>query len=590
MTDNWGAQLLRARERLLTGGRIEEIEGPSAEILASWRRSSDDGVDANKLNTSYVENVNLASRLARAASSVVDGVAEDVAGSPVSAILADSRGRVLLRRSGVGDLERGLDSVLLAPGFSYAEHHVGTNGIGSALEGRGAYAVCGHEHFSEPLQDFACFGVPVRDPFSHRFVGVLDITTWAGCANPALGALVRQAVTVIEARLGELGGQGERMLLDEYLGASRRSGSSVLALSDSVWMSTPEAARMIGAVEHGDTWTMVRDALGRSDAAETPLTMSDGRETMLRLRAVRRGNELVGALAFPSGTTPRPSALRRPATGMLPRFAAGTPVMLDAARRVSRHCAQRDPLAVIGEPGVGKAALVEAALQLHAADKMVVVRDAAWNAGPDDLARLITDVGAALRAGSPVMVKHGERLTADALGRLCGEVLAVTDAGWLALTVRVAEGDPIPPELGTTGIPTVLVPPLRERIEDLPAIVAVLLARQPGKRSVAVTDQLMTRLQHERWPGNVAEINDLLAEMLRATDLHKLDIADLPARFGRGLRRRLTPMEWLERGAIVQSLRTAEGRKDVAATSLGISRASIYRKIRLFEITPDEYI
>src|SRR3954454_12796072 len=108
MTDNWGAQLLRARERLLTGGRIEEIEGPCAEILASWRRSSDDGVDANKLNTSYVENVHLASRLAGAVISPVAGVAEDMAGSPVWAILPDSRGRVLFRRSGVGDLERGL--------------------------------------------------------------------------------------------------------------------------------------------------------------------------------------------------------------------------------------------------------------------------------------------------------------------------------------------------------------------------------------------------------------------------------------------------------------------------------------------------
>jgi transcriptional regulator of acetoin/glycerol metabolism len=275
---------------------------------------------------------------------------------------------------------------------------------------------------------------------------------------------------------------------------------------------------------------------------------------------------------------------------MLPRFVAGAPAMLDAARRVSRHCAQRDPVAVIGEPGVGKGALVEAALQLHAAGKMVVVRDAARTTGPDDLDRLITDVAAALRVGSPVMVKHGERLTAEALGRLCGAVRAVTDAGRLALTVRVAEGGPITPELGATGIPSVLIPPLRERIEDLPAIVAALLARQPATRAVVVTEQLMARLQRERWPGNVAEVNDLLAEMLRATDHPKLDVSDLPARFGRRLRRRLTPMEWLERGAIVQSLRATDGRKEVAATSLGISRASIYRKIRLFEITADEYI
>ena len=78
-----------------------------------------------------------------------------------------------------------LDRALLAPGFNYAERFVGTNGIGTALEGRAAAVVRGAEHFNEQLQVFACVGVPVRDPVTRRQLGVLDITTWADRAQPA---------------------------------------------------------------------------------------------------------------------------------------------------------------------------------------------------------------------------------------------------------------------------------------------------------------------------------------------------------------------------------------------------------------------
>ena len=55
------------------------------------------------------------------------------------------------------DLERHLDSVQLAPGFSYAEEFVGTNGIGKALESGQAAHVFGHEHYAEHLEDLTCW-------------------------------------------------------------------------------------------------------------------------------------------------------------------------------------------------------------------------------------------------------------------------------------------------------------------------------------------------------------------------------------------------------------------------------------------------
>src|SRR5580698_2206683 len=74
-------------------------------------------------------------------------------------------GLVLTRLTADHDLERALDGIKLAPGFSYAEERVGTNGIGTALESGGPAHVFGHEHYAETLEGLACAGVPIHDPF-----------------------------------------------------------------------------------------------------------------------------------------------------------------------------------------------------------------------------------------------------------------------------------------------------------------------------------------------------------------------------------------------------------------------------------------
>jgi transcriptional regulator of acetoin/glycerol metabolism len=73
---------------------------------------------------------------------------------------------VLCRLTAGHDLERHLDSIQLAPGFSYAEEFAGTNGIGTALESGQAAHVSGHEHYAGQLADLACAAVPIRHPVS----------------------------------------------------------------------------------------------------------------------------------------------------------------------------------------------------------------------------------------------------------------------------------------------------------------------------------------------------------------------------------------------------------------------------------------
>jgi transcriptional regulator of acetoin/glycerol metabolism len=61
-------------------------------------------------------------------------------------------------------------------------------------------------------------------------------------------------------------------------------------------------------------------------------------------------------------------------------------------------------------------------------------------------------------------------------------------------------------------------------------------------------------------------------------------VADLDEVIRARVRRRLSPVEWLLRSAIVEALRAHGGNKERAAASLGMSRASIYRKIKSFDI------
>ena len=144
------ARLARARERFLIGEPIEPGLVRDS-ILASWRRSREWHVAAGRIDLPYVRDPDLDTPLTRNAVPVLQNLRESLHGEAVSVILTDAHGVALSRLTADHDLERHLDRVQLAPGFSYAEEFVGTNGIGTALESGQAVHVFGPEHYAEQL-------------------------------------------------------------------------------------------------------------------------------------------------------------------------------------------------------------------------------------------------------------------------------------------------------------------------------------------------------------------------------------------------------------------------------------------------------
>ena len=94
----------------------------------------------------------------------------------------------------------------------------------------------------------------------------------------------------------------------------------------------------------------------------------------------------------------------------------------------------------------------------------------------------------------------------------------------------------------------------------------------------------MQLLLRSTWPGNVQQVLDTLRWVLKHQRTGVITPADLPPELQSLSRRRLTTLESLERDAIVMALGDAHGNKAGAARSLGMSRATIYRKVREYGI------
>lgn len=211
----------KARERFLADGKLDQ--GVREAILTSWRRSKALQLRTDRVELPFVREPNLDSPLMRAANPVLEQLAEGLSEEPVSVILTSADGVVLRRITASRRLDLKLDGVNLAPGYSYAEEYVGTNGIGTAVETRQPTLVVGAEHYAECLGQLACAGVPIVHPITGAVAGVLDLTGWVDDGGPLLATLARSATNQIEGRLLAHASETETALLNAYLTACRRA-------------------------------------------------------------------------------------------------------------------------------------------------------------------------------------------------------------------------------------------------------------------------------------------------------------------------------------------------------------------------------
>lgn len=138
----------------------------------------------------------------------------------------------------------------------------------------------------------------------------------------------------------------------------------------------------------------------------------------------------------------------------------------------------------------------------------------------------------------------------------------------------------------------ITVPPLRERIEDIPTLVDHFIKKyNTERRSVlGISQKALQILLSHSWRGNIRELENVIqqaialgtSEYIRPYDLpHELRY---PAENSENSTSLLKPLDELEKEAIIEALRATEGRKLDAARLLGIGKTTLYEKIRRYGI------
>lgn len=579
-------RLAAARDQFLAAERVDPavVRKP---ILASWWRSRERNVAADKLNLSYLRAPDLDSTLARTAEPVLTHLHEQLAGQPISILLTDAHGLVLYRLTGDHDLERHLDSIMLAPGFSYAEEVVGTNGIGTALESGGPAHVFGHEHYAERLEGMACAGVPVRDPMSGKTVGVIDLTCWRRDADPLMISLVKATADQIDQALAAASCGRDMRLLREYQRACRRTGGIVLALGDDVVMVNDHARKALSPGDQAALISQATEALrGSGPPGAVTVDLPSGAVARMFMRAIS-GSAGDGVVRVKLGG-PAPMLAQVPA----PRSPMSLPGLVGGGVAWRRACLEAQAcyqcgewLTLEGESGAGKLALIRAVHQRHNPAAPFHALDAAAS-GEEWLAQARRELA---DGTGMLVVRHVDALTAHRV-RVLANALQEAEAAGRKDTLRVAVTvDRRHARADLSGLlrlfpGTVTVPPLRHHNEDLHELVPFFLGKLSRTGRVSCSAAAMQLLLRHSWPGNTAQLWHVLTRVVQRRRAGTIMPEDLPPECWTGSRRVLSQLESIERDAIVQSLHDNGGNKIRAARAIGMSRATIYRRIREYGI------
>jgi len=603
--------LAEARDRFLAEEAVDR-SAVREPILASWWRSREWNVAANRLDLSYLGDPDLETTLARAAEPVLRHLSEQLDGQPISIILTDASGLVLRRFTGDHDLERQLDSIMLVPGFSYAEEVVGTNGIGTALESGGPAHVFGHEHYAEHLEGMACAGVPIRDPLSGKTVGVLDLTCWRRDADPLMLSLVRSTADQLTQALAERSSSRDVRLLQEYTRACRHTGGIVLALGNDVVMLNDHARQALSPADQAvliaqATETLSAEAVTasatrgrRRPSGAVTVDLPSGAVARMFCRPVGEFGLLVASaesvpladgvvhvkLMAPAAA-PAADAPASRAAMSLPGLVGTGAAWRRACRAVDASYQRGEWLALEGEPGVGKLALVRAVHQRRNPAARCHVLDAADAARIPDWLSLVR---AELLDGTGMLVlRHVHVLNAAQVRGLTAALSQARGAGRVAGLRVAATLDRGAARADLTSLlrlfpGTVVVPPLRHHSEDLRDLVPFFLGKLSQQGRVTCSPAATQLLLRHAWPGNAAQLWTVLKQVVRRRRTGQIMPEDLPPECWTVSRRMLSPLESIERDAIVQSLLDHGGNKIRAARALGMSRATIYRRIHEYGI------
>ena len=618
--------VLRAREEFFSGGRVRE--GAVAEAIERyWRRCLNNGLDSTSpIVNELITSQELAQRCDRHelllshARPEMATLNEQIAHTRSMVILTDDEG-FILHSLGDDNFLSEAQRVALSPGCSWNEGQRGTNAIGTALMERAPITVQGAEHYMERHHILSCSAVPIFGA-ANELVGTLDVSNDYLKPQQHTLALVKMAAQMIENRLFRASCKGEFALhfhaRPEFIGtlwegiAVFNSDGSLVSLNRSGQFQL-ELAGSARGVQFDRLFDMPLHAmLSRGASSEQlifPLRLANGARLFARLEIAQE--------------RPAPKAEARPKRTSAANFDmlnSGDPRVARAIAQVKMVLRQDIPILIEGETGVGKELFARAIhdASMRASGPWVAVNCAALPEGLIESELFGYEEGAftgARRRGNQGKIEqaHGGTLFLDEIGDM---PLALQARLLRVLQERsvtpLGGGKPRPVEFALVSATNqklrekvergefradlyyrlnglaVSLPPLRQRT-DLPALLGLLLQVEHAEQA-EFTPAVMALFRKHPWPGNIRQLHNVVRTALALANGEPITDLHLTQDFLDDMERSVEPMtdkstlDNLAGEAIRAALRAHEGNVSAAARQLGISRNTMYRRMKVLAL------
>ncbi|GAA1619473.1 sigma-54-dependent Fis family transcriptional regulator [Leucobacter chromiireducens] len=570
------AQIDFAKETVLCGdGPPVRASAVAARqhIVDSWVRSKSAlGMPDRITSVPVVTEDELDDTLLEVLHTPMASFARSLDGTGVGLLLADAQGRILERWAGGSHGKKHLDRVGTVRGSVLSEGAVGTNGVGTVLATRRPTQVVMNEHFSELYRAAICTGAPIFHPVTRELLGAVTLSCDTAHQSQLLQALIRTLTTNLEHHMLTFEQPGTRQLLDEFLRHSRQGGTPLLGFdSAGLLVQNASAARFspedLVAIQQA---AANADARGRS-RGDTSL----GHIDLLVDRFPGAGTVLV-RVAPARPVTPPPIRPTLPLLGASPEWRE-TVQLVTSARRSSR------PTIIAGEAATGKTSLaLGAAADVHGPATGAAILEAA---GLPILGthRWFARLEHFLATEPQIIIKNAEVLDRAAREATRSVIAAHAHAGRVMLTMTADTPTAVESFALSLGAHLVQVPPLRDRGADLAELWARFADAEVPGAHVRPSAEALRLLQRHAWPGNLRELQAVVADIVARKRFGVIEPEELPA----SLRAPQTTglIERAEAEAITRALREAGGNRGRAAEILGISRATVYRKMKSYRLS-----
>ncbi len=630
----------------------------------SWRRCLDASVDPRRdqapppMREETLHNLrDNCAELLEASTPVMASARDFLAETGTVMVLTNDNG-IILNLEGDPHVRNAAENVHLISGSTWSENACGTNAIGTALEVGKPVQIHSAEHFCSGIKKWSCSANVVRDPFDGTILGVVDVSGLSDTFNRHTLALVVATAGRIESRLAQMELDTRLRLLDQCMDRLTSTTADGLIVFDRhgrvIKANGPAPGMLAHLIRNNGNPTA-------TDLASLRLPWRKGSDQPERIPAWTKpewftaveadGIPLGFTLSLPATRANSPSlwkaapvaAFNPEATGeeqdeekgAFAPVSGRAPALKQAIARARQLARSRAPVLLLGETGVGKDVFAQC---LHASSPGHDGPFVALNCGGFSRELLSSELfgyaeGAftgARRGGmiGKIEAADGGTLFLDEIGEMpkdlqphflrvleSGEVYRIGETRPRRVNFRLvaATNRDLREEIRAgnfrmdlfyrVAVTSVAIPPLRERLEDLPQLVNHLirtLALRQGVPARPLSPKVMEQFMAYGWPGNVRELRNTIEGMLLIAEGPELMEEDLPDDF-RTMRTKtvvqssdfqsdhesaagLTGMENAERLALMQAMQSHKGNVTAVARKLGIAKSTVYAKLRRYDL------